>query len=115
MSIEKQIEEMAKVMCGKSKPCFLCEVQTPCRCQTDAELLYEAGYRKQEWISVDERLPQVTGKYICCVKDKRGNTWTITADWSFEMKTWFGDFGEINNTITHWMPLPMPPKGDEGK
>ncbi len=66
--------------------------------------------RKREWISVDERLPQVTGKYICCVKDKGGNTWTVPADWNLEMKMWFGEFGEIKNMVTHWMPLPQPPK-----
>lgn len=76
-----------------------------------AEQLYYEGYRKQsDWISVDERLPQVTGKYICCVKDKCGNTWTVPADWNLEMKMWFGEFGEIKNMVTHWMPLPEPPK-----
>ncbi len=84
-----------------------------------AETLYRRGWRKQsEWISVDERLPHVSGKYICGVKDKKGNTWTVSADWSLEMKTWFGEFGEIKNIVTHWMPLPEPPKArkeDEGK
>ena len=63
-----------------------------------------------EWISVKERLPQATGKYLCAVKDKRGNLWTIASDWSLEMKSWFGDYGEIKNKVTHWMPLPDPPK-----
>lgn len=63
-----------------------------------------------EWISVEERLPQATGKYLCAVKDKRGNLWTIASDWSLEMKSWFGDYGEIKNKVTHWMPLPDPPK-----
>ena len=27
-----------------------------------------------------------------------------------EMKSWFGDYGEIKNIVTHWMPLPDPPK-----
>ena len=111
MSKEKLIEEMAEVLrhscdgeCFKDKKghpdCEVCE----------ARLLYEAGYRKSEWISVDERLPGVSGKYICCVKDKRGNTWTVPADWSLEMKMWFGEFGEIKNMVTHWMPLPEAPK-----
>ena len=26
------------------------------------------------------------------------------------MKSWFGDYGEIKNKVTHWMPLPDPPK-----
>lgn len=62
-----------------------------------------------EWVSVDERLPGVSGNYICAVKDKNGGTWTIPAEWNLEMKTWFGAFGEIKNKVTHWMPLPAPP------
>lgn len=63
-----------------------------------------------EWISVEDRLPGVTGKYIACVKDNMGARWTICADWSVEMKSWFGEFGEIKNKVTHWMPLPAPPE-----
>lgn len=28
------------------------------------------------------------------------------------MKAWFGEFGEIKNAVTHWMPLPEPPEED---
>ena len=63
-----------------------------------------------EWVSVAERLPRVGGNYICAVQDKNGGTWTIPAEWNLEMKTWFGAFGEIKNKVTHWMPLPEPPK-----
>ena len=62
-----------------------------------------------EWVSVDERLPGVSGNYICAVKDKNGSVWTIPAEWSLEMKMWIGAFGEIKNIVTHWMPLPEPP------
>lgn len=64
-----------------------------------------------EWVSVEERLPGVSGNYICAVKDKNGSVWTIPAEWSLEMKTWFGAFGEIKNKVTHWMYLPAAPKG----
>ena len=71
-----------------------------------------------EWVSVDERLPGVSGNYICAVKDKNGSVWTIPAEWSLEMKMWIGAFGEIKNIVTHWMPLPVapdrrPPEGEE--
>lgn len=71
-----------------------------------------------KWVSVDERLPGVSGNYICAVKDKNGSVWTIPAEWSLEMKMWIGAFGEIKNIVTHWMPLPVapdrrPPEGDE--
>ena len=73
-----------------------------------------------EWVSVEERLPGVSGNYICAVKDKNGSVWTIPAEWSLEMKMWIGAFGEIKNIVTHWMPLPAqpdrrPPEGEEEK
>ena len=63
-----------------------------------------------EWVSVYDRLPGVSGNYICAVKDKNGSVWTIPAEWSLEMKMWIGAFGEIKNIVTHWMPLPKSPK-----
>lgn len=62
-----------------------------------------------EWISVEDRLPNVSGKYICCAEDKNKNRWSIPLAFSLEMKTWFGEFGEIKNKVTYWMPLPEPP------
>lgn len=64
---------------------------------------------QNEWVSVKDRLPGVSGNYICAVKDKNGSVWTIPAEWSLEMKMWIGAFGEIKNIVTHWMPLPEPP------
>jgi hypothetical protein len=108
---KEQIEGMAKILCGMKNGCDGCMWdKVHCNERNCAEALYNAGYRKQEWISVEERLPQVTGKYICCTKDKSGNSYTLPADWSFEMKMWFGEFGEIKNMVTHWMPLPEAPK-----
>ena len=64
---------------------------------------------QNEWVSVEERLPGASGNYICAAKDKIGCAWTIPGEWNVEMKTWFGEFGEIKNVVTHWMPLPAPP------
>ena len=65
-----------------------------------------------QWIRVEERLPGWSGDYICVSRDKNGREWVIPAEWSREMKTWFGRFGEIRNKVTHWMPLPEPPEED---
>ena len=64
---------------------------------------------QNEWVSVEDRLPGASGNYICAAKDKNGCAWTIPGEWNVEMKTWFGEFGEIKNVVTHWMPLPAPP------
>lgn len=62
-----------------------------------------------EWVSAEDDLPKLTGKYICCVEDIHGHMWSISADYLFETKTWVGEFGEIKNKVVFWMPLPNPP------
>ena len=66
-----------------------------------------------EWVSVKDNPPQLTGKYICCVEDTHGHMWSIPADYLLEMKTWVGEFGEIKNKVVSWMPLPAPPAKEE--
>ena len=55
MSREKQIEEMAKVMCGYygTEKCYDCRYCCDCHIKHEADRLYNAGYRKQsegEWL-----------------------------------------------------------------
>ena len=57
------------------------------------------------WISVKENLPEVDGKYIVCTA-KRSVYCT-----RFKAYGRGGSFQtDINTHITHWMPLPEPPK-----
>lgn len=55
MNREKQIEEMARTMCGeKEHTCEECDSSDMCEFWTEASVLYEAGYRKQiegEWLA----------------------------------------------------------------
>ena len=69
-----------------------------------------------EWVSVDERLPEESGDYydtvILSLKDGR----TVAGCYRNNDKEWWGDItdGEYSNLtgeVTHWMPLPQPPKG----
>ena len=93
-----------------------------------ADEIYNAGYRKQEWISVDERLPEDGLSYEgfypvdCLLAAKVGDR--VVVDWgtryvSFSYRTgkaepyWeiLHDWDEGQGCeITHWMPLPEPPK-----
>ena len=56
---------------------------------------------KAEWISVEERLPEKHGRYLAAFTDTRVDTVTYTK---------IGWFYEKRCSITHWMPLPEPPK-----
>ena len=63
------------------------------------------GYRKQEWISVDERLPEREGKYLVC-----------TANGNIGVGNFIDYYGKGTHlcfdcwVVTHWMPLPEAPK-----
>ena len=74
--------------------------------------------RVPEWISVDDRLPDETGRYLAVKKriapDELGGNRTdivilrFFVDDGFRMPTHIPDWinEEINEEITHWMPLP---------
>lgn len=70
------------------------------------------GYRKQEWISVEERLPEHLENVLACDTEGKIHTATYVA-----YDTGRGVFcSPVRNVhhFTHWMPLPAPPKGGEG-
>ena len=69
------------------------------------------GVTVQEWIPVTERLPEKGQEVL--VFDTREN-WTGFA-WLRPDETWTAlgfDFPFDLGEVTHWMPLPQPPKGE---
>ena len=99
----------------KEKLVELCEdLETlPC-CDTyegQAEYLIANGVTVQEWISVKDRLPEpwkqvlIYSRYdFCEVALYIG----IPGKWRV---TWNHDMLDADS-VTHWMPLPHPPKGE---
>ena len=106
--IEKQaIEELAQVL-DKAKEDALATIGSLNRGWGTwyAEAVYAAGYRKQsEWISVEERLPEREGKYLVfTIKGEIKIEPYCTVAINYEP--------QFNYWVTHWMPLPEPPKGE---
>lgn len=55
-----------------------------------------------EWIDVKERLPEEADRYIVHCN--------VDGD-SLVAVLWFGGYGRrFDDKVTHWMPLPNPPK-----
>lgn len=71
------------------------------------------GYRKQsEWISVEERLPEHKQLVLGYIVDERIGEQTIAAvECRYqELDTWYFPPLCEWEKVTHWMPLPEPPK-----
>jgi hypothetical protein len=99
MSREKQIEEMAEAIfqhcqCGL----FFSEAE-----RIADFVINQQGYRKQEWISVEDRLPE-DGVWVLGYSAKSGRGGLCNC-----LKSYVREFGNYDDT-THWLPLPEFPK-----
>ena len=77
----------------------------------DLQRAYDDGYEqgKQDavkWIPVTERLPEQNGKYLAFALEEEN-----TMD--FYYGHWMLHGTDYRRYVTHWMPLPEPPKEDE--
>lgn len=108
MNKEKQIDEMVEIA-SKCMTKWLNSETSKALPNYIAEENYTAGYRKQEWISVDERLPEEDGEYL---------TWNgliyyliwFNASLGLWNVSEEGDTSTAIRDVTHWMPLPEAPK-----
>ena len=86
------------------------------------ELLDEAAdaLERYQWRSVSEGLPERGKKYLVAgINPDSGYRWTGTCKfigsddsplWEDEMTDAYNDYLEWTHEVTHWMPLPEPPK-----
>ena len=87
-----------------------------------ADHLISNGVTVQEWISVDDRLPDKDGCYIVTACDEGcpcdEGIWYDTVvieaehykgEWSWNEN---GTEYDITDLVTHWQPMPQPPKGE---
>ena len=72
----------------------------------NAVALYDAGYRKQEWISVEDRLPEKEGVYLVHTTYNIIETEVFYISKYDDISYWW----DLDGMVTHWMPLPEPPK-----
>ena len=83
-----------------------------------ADHLIAHGVTVQEWISVKDRLPKLDEEVLVSAKDLHIKTnyyevWSLFKCHSGEL-IWVDNSGDGYNLteVTHWMPLPQPPKGE---
>lgn len=71
------------------------------------EIVLMALRQMQGWIPISERLPDGDGMVICHWTDG-----TIQTYWGERIAEW-NDAHDADDRITHWQPLPGPPKDGE--
>lgn len=78
-----------------------------------ADSLIANGVTVQKWIPVTERLPDKMGQYVCrYVFGDNTDCPNFQVHWYFANleNPHFQHEGYMGLTVTHWMPLPEPPK-----
>ena len=67
----------------------------------------------QEWISVDDRLPEYSGHYLVVHRNKHnGSTSTAIAAYiKCKIGEWWAN--DETHNVTYWMPLPEMPKEND--
>ena len=75
----------------------------------ETETSDKASEKTSEWILVSERLPE-SGQHVLCVLKNGG---LDICQWCSFDKSWSNDHDWCQEKdVTHWMPLPEPPKGE---
>lgn len=63
-----------------------------------------------EWVSVKDRLPEENCEYIVFVTDIEGEKCVTVDQWLSHARHWFLFDDKAESEVTHWMPMPPPPK-----
>ena len=74
-----------------------------------ADYLIAHGVTVQEWISVNDRLPEDYSPVLVYKSRHSESYGNMGTAYYWNQSRWMGCIGE---TVTHWMPLPQPPKGE---
>ena len=113
------------------KPIFPHELVDPT--EAVADYLLDNGVTVQEWISVEDRLPEYPGHYLVCTSINywHGGCMDINENHKYHpngtpvgydgstmsvLDCYYDVTGHWNRVcdshVTHWMPIPEPPKGE---
>ena len=94
--------------------CKYCGVKGGCGYYRTADRLIANGVTVQEWISVNDRLPEKHDRFICTYKFNSNIEMQFVGVLDYyasdQYPHWQHESAGV--IVTHWMPLPEPPKGE---
>lgn len=101
--------------------CDECAYFNAIECQTDlkrdcADLIKHLEAKQPKWIGVNERLPEKRDNYLTVIHCPKGD-WIEVNGYCHLEERWEHDCGyhteDVTDFVTHWMPMPEPPKEAE--
>ena len=117
--------------CGSNSLCLNGEMNVYCAVRDAADRLEEYVDRcarfseeimvlreRERWIPVEERLPERDGPVLASYGFSEGGEisdmrfFRVMDYYAVDPKPHFQNEGYCGLTVTHWMPLPQPPKGE---
>ena len=122
MDVREKLVELISRFCGGLQ---VSDITLPYGYENLADHLIANGVTVQEWISVkDERKPKQLQECLCVCQfeDDAKGEWRFYnvlkwhdvpyQDNGIVNRPHFTDEGVHGMVVTHWMPLPQPPKGE---
>ena len=108
-------EKLVKIVCDamESDGCIGHCNHSPCfEVERVVNALIDNGVTVQEWISVDDKLPEKSGYYL--VFADNGRREVLSYSKKYQAFNAFDDAysEEYVIPVTHWTPMPNPPKGE---
>ena len=108
-------EKLVKIVCDvmETDGCICHCNHPPCfEVERVVNALIANGVTVQEWIPVDDRLPEVGGYVVCIAKSNPFSRFMPMVA-RIEKNGWVDPMTEqYISEVTHWMPMPNPPKGE---
>jgi hypothetical protein len=112
IELEREATDHASDICIEHRDCEDCpgrKYGTHCRDYLKADYLISNGVTVQKWIPVSVP-PKEKGRYWCNVK-----SFAFPGKYYQTVLKWDDGFVEgsiYTDDVTHWMPMPKPPKGE---
>lgn len=73
-----------------------------------AEAIQQLEAQQPRWISVGKQLPEDDGCVLCYLKD--GSPDTVCVYYADGELFFAPGLNNVTDSVTHWMPLPLPPE-----
>lgn len=87
------------------------------KAQTDLAIVEEKGRTLlkivPKWIPTSERLPEESRHYLIYVIGGEFKQWSMVTMAYYHKRFYYDNMEDNFDQVTHWMPLPEPPKADK--